>query len=252
MLFLLSGCFLAPAAPDRSLERVHAAGRLVVGIDPSYPPFAVDDGRGQIVGFDVDLARALAERLGVQVVFTPIDVGSIFDALLAEKFDAAISALPLYPELTKDVGFSEPYFNAGQVLIALASSDLSGPADLTGVVAADLGASGEVEARRLAATRPGLAVRILDAPEAVVVAVAAGSADAAVIDRVTALEALAARPMLRQVGEPLTAEPYVAAVRRPDARLLAEINRHLKAIAADGTLARIERRWLAGRQATGH
>lgn len=238
----LAGC-IGPASADESLARVQRAGQLRVGVDPSYPPFAADD-HGALTGFDIDLAHALADRLGVRVVLVPIDVGSIFDGLLAGQFDVAISALPVYPELTQAIAFSEPYVNAGQVLIAAVTSGFQRPADVHGVIGAELGSTAEDAARRLAADRADVVVKPYETPAEVVDAVARGAVAAGVVDRVTALQAVHARPTLRLVGEPLTDEPYVVAIRRRDGQLVGAINRALQVLKADGSLAGIERRWL--------
>src|SRR5438876_5559009 len=100
--------------PDPFLKDIEKRGVLRVGIDPTYPPFeAVRNGK--IEGYDVELARALAGGLGVGVEFVPLALDTVYDALAAGKVDVLVSALPFVYEQQKDVRYSVPYYQAGQV-----------------------------------------------------------------------------------------------------------------------------------------
>ena len=85
-------------------------------MDASFPPFEVVDGDGRFVGFDVDLATALAERWGVGVRFVDVHFDGLYDALQADKFDLIISALPYDRTMTRDVAYSVSYYDAGELL----------------------------------------------------------------------------------------------------------------------------------------
>jgi polar amino acid transport system substrate-binding protein len=217
---------------------VRALGRVTIAIDPSYPPFADYDAAGRVVGFDVDLSGEVAGGLGVAPELQAIDIASAIDALLARKVDLVISALPPYPEYTRDVAYSDPYFNAGQVLIVPAGSPITGPVGLAGrTLAVEQGSAGEEEGRKWTGTR----LRLADAPEAALALIGNG-AEAALLDRVVALNLTRGRAEWR-VGEPLTFEPYVIAARRVDAALAAAVNQTLARLRADGGLAALERKW---------
>ena len=74
---LLSACSGAQqTGKDESLEAVKKAGKIIVGLDDSFPPMGFRDESGEIVGFDIDLAREAAKRLGVEAEFRPIDWNS--------------------------------------------------------------------------------------------------------------------------------------------------------------------------------
>ena len=108
---------------DGTLEHVQATGELRVGLDASFPPFESLDANGNIVGFDPDLARAIAGKLGAEPVFVNIGFDGLYDALLADRVDVIISGLPYDPRRTQDVIYSQPYFNAGQVLVVRADDE---------------------------------------------------------------------------------------------------------------------------------
>jgi ABC-type amino acid transport substrate-binding protein len=230
---------------DETWARIGREGVLRVGMDASYPPFELADDAGRFSGYDVDLAGELARRWGVTPVFVNIHFDGLYDALRTEKVDLIVSALPYDRTLTRDVLYSSSYFNAGQVLVASAESDIAAAADLAGRrVVVELGAEAHQLARRLVRD-DGLEIEILPCREAeeLPALLAVGGADAAICDRVTAEGFLAADETLRIVGVPLSDEPYVIAARYGDRRLMAEVEATLAAWRVDGQLAAWEARW---------
>ncbi|MFZ1269138.1 MAG: ABC transporter substrate-binding protein, partial [Anaerolineae bacterium] len=142
---------------DRSMQRIRDLGVLRVGVDPSFPPFESLDASGQIVGFDADLAAGLARRWGVRVQFESIGFDGLLDAIWAGRVDAIISALPLEPRYTKDIAYSQPYFEAGLRLVTITATPIAATTDLAGrKLAVELGSDADAEARRLRQRIPGL------------------------------------------------------------------------------------------------
>src|SRR5690606_13085441 len=94
VLSLLVAAMAMPvaAAGDGSLDRVRARGTLVVGIEGAFPPFNMFDERGELVGFDVDISREVARRLGVDVEFVPTAWEGIVIGLLLGSYDTIISS----------------------------------------------------------------------------------------------------------------------------------------------------------------
>lgn len=231
---------------DRSLSRIKKAGVIVVGIDPSYPPFENVDGQGQLVGYDVELAEDVARRIGVSAEFVSMDIGSVHDGLLAKKFDVIISSLPPFPEFTKNIAYSRPYFNAGQVLVVDQNvQEVGSLDDLAGETIGVEGAStGDLEVRRLVSPSMNVTIKPYSTAEMLVPALKTKEVDAAVVDVVTAMEFVRSQRGIKTAGRPLTVEPYVIAVRRPDALLLKEINSMLSEMESDGTLDRLWHKWL--------
>lgn len=232
--------------PDKSWERVQARGVLRVGTDASYPPFEFVDDQAQIAGFDADLARAVATRLGVRVEFVNLSYDGLYDALAAGQVDAVVSALVIDPMRMADFAYSAPYFNAGQVLVVRRDGlTPQGMRVLAGQrLAVELGSDGEVQARRWAQRLPGLVVQPWPEPAQALAAVEAGQADVALVDTISARTALRDHPALRLSSDPVTYEPYAIAVPRHSQALLEVINRALAEIQADGTLEKLLGRWL--------
>jgi ABC-type amino acid transport substrate-binding protein len=236
-LTLLAWRLLRPG--DDAWERLQRGGALRVAVDPSFPPFDDVGADGQLAGFDIDLARELGRRLGVPVEFKAIAFDGLVDAVIADKADVVISAFPLDPRLTEDVRFSQPYFEGGLVLVTRAGSEMAGPEDLVGRrVAVEWGSLGDAWARShdLDILRQETAA---DALHAVVIgeADAAGAADAALVDAVTA--ALSSAPDLSIHAPPLESDPYVIVLPRHAPKLAEAVDDALAEIMADGTWERL-------------
>ena len=243
-LLLLFAC----RADRESWTRIQKSGVLRVGVDPTFPPFALDEG-GTLTGIDIDLARALAAELGLEAQFTYFGYDGLYDALSTEQVDVLLSALVIAPERTRDFAYSEPYYDAGQVLIVPADSANTSADDLGNQrLAVELGALGHVEALALQRAQPSLQVQTYGGVNETLDAVAAGAADAALVDSVSARLYLKERPTtapsLFILPPPVTSEPYALVVRIEDRTLLEEINAALQRLSAVDELDAILNHWL--------
>ena len=251
-MLLLTLFALAIAAPgckqeDPFLARVQRAGVLRVGIDPSWPPFEyVDPESDQIVGLDADLARAIGERLGVQVALVPSGWEGLYDALFAGQFDAVISALPYDPWRTQEARYSISYLNVGPVIVAHVEQDEIGdPKDLDGrTVHVEFGAEGDVQARRLRQRMADLVIATHDTAAEALSAAVQDPHSAAIVDAVSARLAIREGHPLQIVGEPLYDELYVIAVHPHAKSLQQAIDRALIDLRESGELETLIARWL--------
>lgn len=245
LLLLLAGCGLR----GDTWSRVQETAVLRVGLDPTYPPFEMADGV-PLQGIDVDLMRAVAEDLGLTAEFVHFGYDGLYDALLTEQVDVLASALVIMPSRREDFAYSDPYFNAGQVLLTAAGDTaVTEMADLGDhALAVELGAGGHVVATEWERRLPGLAVVPHETPAAAITAVAQGDADAVLIDHISARLYLKEQPgaPLRLVEEPVTVEPFALVVRQEDGRLLDALNQSLERLEENGRLQAILARWLGG------
>lgn len=232
---------------DRVWERIEATGVWRVAMDPSFPPFETLDTDGQPVGFDVDLARAIAARWGVTANIESVGFDSLMDAVWASRVDSALSALPYQPQFSQDVAFSRSYFEAGLMLVSAAGrSDLNTLDDLAGQrVAVEWGSEGDLQARALARRLPDLVILPQETAQAALQVVADGKAEAALVDRVSALQ-FSDSGELRIADKPVTSDPYVVVMPRQAPILQQRMDEALRALQADGALAQLEARWFAG------
>lgn len=241
---ILAGVFLA--GRQSAFDELRTRGVWRVAMDPSFPPFQnLDAASGQVVGLDVDLARAIGDAWAIRTEIVSLGFDELLDAVAAHQVDAAISALPMQPERTEEVRFSEPYVQAGVVLAARRGSAVQGAADLAGLrVAVEWGSQGDAEARRLLDTPAGaFDIVPYETVTAALDALDSGEVDAAIVDAIS----LALHPSpagLTAVGQPLISDPYVVVVPADAPDLLQEVNRALRLLETDGTLEAIRERWL--------
>ncbi len=104
----LTGLILAMA-----ISVVHAGDwkKIRIGVEGAYPPFSSVTAEGELVGFDIDIARALCEEMGAECELVTQDWDGIIPALLARKYDAIIASLSITEERKKKVAFSKKYYN---------------------------------------------------------------------------------------------------------------------------------------------
>lgn len=221
--------------------RVRASGFLRVGLDPSYPPFGSYDGSGQIDGLDVDVARAIAARLGVDAALVALDGGGLLDAVLARKCDVAVG-IPPARELLKDFRYSKPYFDSGQVLVRKASP-AKRVSDVT-TIGVEAGSEADLRWQRIAGALGGASPRRLPTLEDLLAMLSSDEVDGVLLDAVAARRAVGANPALIVASAPLTHEPIVVAAHKDDARLLQEIDAILATLASTGELSRLTDKWL--------
>ncbi|MGC9521629.1 MAG: ABC transporter substrate-binding protein [Anaerolineae bacterium] len=232
--------------PIGGLDRVQAAGRLRVAIDPSFPPFEFVDADGAIAGLDADLAMLIAQRLGVEAHLVTTGYDALYDALTVGHADVIISALYPDPSHSEEFAFSRPYFNAGQVLITRDEVDIQELSDLAGnQVACVFGTEGHMTALKWEQSLdPPPSLLTVEDPVSLTTSLENGAASAAILDHVSALMLAQQDSQLRVVMPPVTDEPYVVAARSEDAALLAAIDEILEDLETDGTLTALRRRWI--------
>jgi ABC-type amino acid transport substrate-binding protein len=228
---------------DPYLERIQMRGILRVGIDPTYPPFDTLQ-EGKPAGYDVLLANVIAADLGVRAEFHTLALDTLYDALASDQVDVLISALPFIYERQKEVRYSVPYYQSGQVIVIRATgTSIRTAQDLAGkTIAVELGSNADTQARRLAREiTPTLKLlSTYHSPDEALEAVAEGEADAAITDNLSAQTYIAAHPQaLLILSPPLTDEPYVVAMPARADALAARINDMIERLRASGELARI-------------
>jgi ABC-type amino acid transport substrate-binding protein len=243
VFIVLTAC----ARPDDAWERVLETGALRVGMDASFPPFEFIVADGTLSGFDVELAQELGRRLGVEAQFvTNLPYDGLYDALAVGRVDVLISALVINPERMADFAYSASYFDAGQVLVVReGETGVAGVADLSGrALAVEFGSQGDMEARKWARRLPGLVVAPYETAAEALAAVAAGEADGALVDHVSALAEIGTGSGLVVVGDPVVAQPYAVGVRQESVYLLRAINDALAEMEADGTMEALVAEWM--------
>ncbi|NLT42094.1 MAG: amino acid ABC transporter substrate-binding protein [Anaerolineae bacterium] len=222
---------------DDSWDRVRERGRLRVGMDASFPPFEVVDAEGQVQGLDVDLADALARRLGLQLEIANIAFDGLHDALAGGEVDVLISALPYEAQRTQDVRYSTPYFVDGLVWVHAAGTG-EPDAGYSGPVVVEAGS----EAAMLARDRLPQVTTVEVMSEGEVLARLAETGGYGIVTRVSACALVADQGLA--IGQHLTEAPYAVAANARASRLADEIMSTLAEVLESDEWMAIRRRWL--------
>lgn len=123
----------ADTADETELDKVKAAGKLVVGVEGTYPPFTYHDDNGELTGLDIELGKALADKLGVEVEFQEAAWDSLLIGIDTERFDTVINSVSITDERAEKYDFSDPYYYEARHVVVRADDDsIHGPEDLNG------------------------------------------------------------------------------------------------------------------------
>ena len=231
-----------------ALEAIKKSGKLVVAIDITYPPMETEDASGKPMGFDIDLARELAKRMGVKAEFVVMSWDGIIAGLLSKRYDAIVSAMNITPERQKQLNMIE-YLQFSQVFVSPAAKPVTKEQDLAGktvAVQVDTTSAEFVEK----AKRHGLAIKDVKgfkmATEAFA-ALKAGQAEVMVIDEPVGRYFVKQDPKVASVtGRAIAPEPVGLAVRRDATDLADEFRRLITELRRDGTMKRLQLTWFGG------
>ncbi|MCB0245934.1 MAG: transporter substrate-binding domain-containing protein, partial [Anaerolineae bacterium] len=232
-----------PAAAEPTAVPMAELGTIKVGTNAEYPPFESVDENGNVIGFDIDIMNAIAKAAGFEVEFVNTRWDGIFVALSSGEFDAVASAATITDERKQAVDFSDPYFNAGQVLVVKKGSDITSVDDLAGKrVGVQLGTTGDI----WSSENTQAEVVRYDEVTLAFQALGNGDVDAIINDAPTSADILKANPEIGGVilGEPFTDEFYGIAVNKNRQDVLKAINEGLAAIRASGEYDQIYNAWL--------
>ncbi len=129
---VLATCSMTYAADDE-LAQIQESGKLKVGVEGTYPPYTYHDDNGELTGFDVEVAKAIADKLGVEADFTESDWDSLLAGIDSGRLDTVINAVSITPEREEKYDFAGPYFYiTQQIVVAKDNDDIVDMASLDG------------------------------------------------------------------------------------------------------------------------
>ncbi|MDR0423851.1 MAG: amino acid ABC transporter substrate-binding protein [Clostridiales Family XIII bacterium] len=242
-----TGCGAKPSDGDTSLEDIIAKGEMVLGCDDSFPPMGFRDQDGEIIGFDIDLARAVAEELGVELVVRPINWDTKEMELINGNIDLIWNGYTITSGRDAEVEFSKPYLNNEQVFVVRADSGIYTPADLAGV---DVGCQIQ-SAAESAITGDGELfssideLRTYDTYQDALLDLRISDRVAAVaVDRILINYEMTQLPgEYRVLDEALSVEYYGIGMRQGSVALREAIDKALDDLQADGSTGEISGKW---------
>lgn len=254
LLCLLSLLLLFPTvmhaeAGDGSLQYILDKGELILGFDPGFPPMGFQNEDGEYVGFDLDVAYAVCDLLGVDLVLQPIDWDAKEMELNAKNIDCIWNGFSVTPEREAAFSLSMPYMANEQVLVVRADSAYQTLADLAGAKLGVQAQSSAVDALNAAADfKAGLSeVAEFDMNTVLLMDLTAGNVDVALLDVIVAGYYMATQEdaNLRVLEEALAPELFAIGFRKADVELTDAVNQALIELAfgEDGVLAAISTEW---------
>lgn len=231
------------ASGDGSLEKIRAAGVIRIGVDDAFPPMEYRDEKGNLIGFDVDLADEIGQRLGVDIVWVPTAWDGVILALQSGKFDMILSTLTITDERAEKIDFSPPYIYGAQIIVVKQQTkDINTLSDLKGkVVGTQLGSTGEVAAKKFGGFKD---LKLYATYPEAFTDLAIGRIQALVVD-----EFVGRYYIMKQAGayrvleEKLAEESIGIGFRKSDASFREAVTQAIDSTKADGTYGEISRKW---------
>lgn len=220
-----------------TLNQILERGELRVGLEPGYMPFEMKDKKGRIIGYDVDIAKAMAKSMGVKLKIIPTSFDGIIAGLLTNKFDIIISAMTITQQRNLKINFSNSYLVVGQTLLLnkKLKDEVKKAKDLDNekyTITAKMGQTSEIAAKKFFKNAK---ITTFDTEGDAVAEVLNGKASAFIYDQpfnVVFMDGKG-KDALIHLDKPLTYEPLGFAIRKGDPDFLNWINNFLRQIKED-------------------
>ncbi len=244
---LVALAFTATVGLTGTLEEIQKRGKLRVGMEPGYMPFELKNQKGQIIGFDVDMATRMAKAMGVELELVDTAWDGIIPALLTGKFDVLMSGMTLTQERNMSINFAPPYIVIGQSI--LIKKDLDGTVksykdlnDAKYTIASKLGTTGEQATKRMI---PNAKYISYETEQEGVLELVNGKIDAFIYDLPYNTVAVGQKGQgkIVHLDTPFTFEPLAWAVRKGDVDILNWMENFMYQIRNDGTYDKIYKKW---------
>lgn len=229
-------------AAETEAAKDAAGGKLIMATNAEFPPYEYHDGDA-VVGIDAEIAKAIADELGMELEIEDIAFDSIIPEIVSGKADMGLAGMTVTEDRMQSVDFSDTYAKASQKIIVTEDSEIVSPDDLKGViVGVQLGTTGDIYVSDLEAD--GTTVERYNKGFEAVQALSQGKIDAVVIDGEPAKTFVAETEGLKILDESFTDEEYAIAVKKGNTELLEKINGALKTLKDNGTLDEIVAKYI--------
>lgn len=252
MLVLVLGILAACGAGEEKSTGTETEGTedkkvLVMGTSADYPPFEyVDTANGEeIIGFDIDVAKAIGEKLGYEIKVENMDFNSLIPAIEAGKFDFVIAGMSATPEREKVVDFTVPYYETQQVVLTMKDSGIESEEDLAGkTVGAQVSSIQLDYANEVAELIEGVKVESRDAVPQAIQELVNGRFAGVFIEDIVAENYVASNDKFTYFPVTIVGENEDKSIVLPKgSELKAEFDKAIQELAEDGTLDALKEKW---------
>jgi polar amino acid transport system substrate-binding protein len=248
LMVTLLGCQKESSSGDDSLKYITDKGTFVLGLDDSFPPMGFRDDNDNIVGFDIDLATAVCEKLGVELELQPIEWDAKEQELSTKNIDCIWNGLSVTPDREENLTLSESYMTNNISLVVVKDSTIASMVDMAGKkLAVQSGSSAEETLNAdgnkdfkdsLGVVNPfgDYATALMD--------LETGNSDAVLMDSIVADYMItSAGKDYKVLDETLMEDKYAIGFRKGEEALCKAVEDALKELKADGTVAEISTKW---------
>ncbi|MDR3494813.1 MAG: transporter substrate-binding domain-containing protein [Ancalomicrobiaceae bacterium] len=241
-LCLLLGAAILPAQAQ-SLAELKARGTVKVGMLVDFPPFGIMNNDNKPDGYDADVAKALAENLGLKLDLVPVTGPNRIPYLLSGQIDVLVASLGITPERAEKVTFSKPYAGIRVAVIGMVGTDMSTPDKLIGKrVGVARASTQDISFTKVA--KPGTLIQRFDDDASAVQALLSGQVDAIGCSNVVIDQILKVAPGRFEEKFPLSQQVQGIAVRPGSTEFLGAVDKFLVELKTSGRLNDISKKWL--------
>ena len=220
--------------------------KIIVGLDDHFPPMGFRDDKNNIVGFDIDMAKEAAKRLGMEVEFKPIDWNSKEAELNGKRIDVLWNGLTITEKRKQNILFTNAYMENKQIIVVAANSPIKTKADLAGKTVGVQDGSSSIEAIEKDAAVAKSFKELKKYPDnvAALMDLKAGRIDALVVDEIVGRYYIAKKANEYAVlNADFGSEEYGVGMRKDDKDLQTKLQKALDDMKKDGTSAKISQQW---------
>jgi ABC-type amino acid transport substrate-binding protein len=228
---------------DSALGKIQEKGELTIGVKFDVPPFGFQNPQNnRVEGFDVDLGKALAEKLGVEPKFIEAISDNRIPFLQKGTADVILSTMTINAERVGQIEFSDPYYIARGRVLVKKGSDIKGVEDLAGKkVCTALGSTYEANLKKQA---PRARLSLVDSYSECLELIQNGAVDAVSTDDVILTGMIIQDDSLQLVGKQLTQEPYGAGIKKGQTQIVDFVNQVFDEVKRDGRWKALFDRWI--------
>ncbi|MEH7236990.1 basic amino acid ABC transporter substrate-binding protein [Bacillus sp. JJ1562] len=251
LITILSVVFLAACGTSGdnatgSEEGTESKKVLTMGTSADFPPFeTIDEKTGEYIGFDIDIAKQIADKLGYELKIENMDFGGLISALQSDRLDFIISGMSATAERKESVDFSNEYHKSGEMFVTLKDSDVKSLEDLDGKkVGVQLGSIQEEGAKKIKKeTLKNLEISALNKAPELIQELKSGRIDAVYLDKTVAVGFIEELD-LAGFDDPTESSPGMAIAFAKGSELVDEFNKVLEEMKANGELEKLEKQWI--------
>lgn len=223
-------------------DQVKEEGELLVGTEGTYPPFTFHDESGELTGFDVEIAREVAKRLGVEAKFQETQWDAMFEGLNSKRFDMIANQVGIREDRQEKYDFSKPYIESSAVVVVSKDNkDVTSFEDIKGLTSAQSLTSNY----RDIAEKNGAKIQGVEGLSQSIQLLEQGRVDVTVNDKISILDYLKKQPNanVKIAAEAEDAGQSGLMFRKGNDKLVEEVNKALEEMKEDGTYKEISEKW---------